>query len=333
MLLVRRAIVLAALLLASFHYFLYTASPKTDSSWRQRLSHITPYDPESELPRYIWQTWRYSPTQEEFTSKLRHAASSWTNMNPDFRHEVLTDEGAESLIASLYADVPEVVQAYEALPLPVHKADFFRYLVLLARGGVYSDIDTIALKPIVNWTNATMRPWGMVVGIESDADRSAWFARPIQFCQWTIMSKPGHPVLVDVVAAIVEETLRRKARNELRSEGMTDIMELTGPGVWTDALFRFFSPNQRASDDSWQRFKGLEYPIKTRDVVVLPVVSFSPRIDQMGVLVGGRTASHPLAFVRHDFLGELSCVHLGLFVPLMFTIAGTWKQDQLQKKP
>ncbi len=58
----------------------------------------------------------------------------------------------------------------EALPQPVLKADFFRYLILLARGGIYSDIDTTALKSAVEWVPSEVprSTYGLVVGIEAD---------------------------------------------------------------------------------------------------------------------------------------------------------------------
>lgn len=37
------------------------------------------------------------------------------------------------------------------MPKSILKADFFRYLILFARGGVYTDIDTVSLKPIDEW--------------------------------------------------------------------------------------------------------------------------------------------------------------------------------------
>ena len=74
------------------------------------------------------------------------------------------------LISYLYGAIPDVVEAYQALPLNILKADFFRYLILLARGGVYADIDTTALKPAMEWLPGGFKAStvGLVVGIEAD---------------------------------------------------------------------------------------------------------------------------------------------------------------------
>ncbi|KAG8405855.1 alpha-1,6-mannosyltransferase Och1 [Metarhizium acridum] len=129
-------------------------------------------------------------------SPFREQEASWTLQHPTFVHEVITDSVAESLLQLFYAAVPEVLETYSALPLPVLKADFFRYLILFARGGIYSDIDTYAIKSAIEWvpSHIPRETIGLVVGIEADLIAQTvaeWYSRRIQFCQWTIQSKPG----------------------------------------------------------------------------------------------------------------------------------------------
>ncbi|KAK3647775.1 alpha-1,6-mannosyltransferase Och1 [Elasticomyces elasticus] len=277
---------------------------------RKQLSYAFPYDAEGKFPAYIWQTWKYTPSSGEFSEAFRPSEASWTELHPAFVHEVITDEVAGHLIKHFYATVPEVVEAYNALPIPVLKADFFRYLILLARGGIYSDIDTTALKSAVDWVPSEVprTTYGLVIGIEADPDRPDWhdwYSRRIQFCQWTIQSKPGHPVLVDVVATITEETLRRKKAGELDKKHMKSVVEFTGPAVWTDAIFKFFN-NPEYFDMStskgnitYQQFTGIKQAKKVGDVVVLPITSFSPGVGQMGA----GEDDDPMAFVKHAFEG------------------------------
>ncbi|KAF2279579.1 initiation-specific alpha-1,6-mannosyltransferase [Westerdykella ornata] len=276
---------------------------------KQQLEYQFPYDVESKFPAYIWQTWKYTPAQGEFGDEFREPEASWTILHPDFVHEVITDNVAVHLIRHLYAAVPEVIEAYNTLPLPVLKADFFRYLILLARGGIYSDIDTKALKSAADWVprDVPINSYGMVIGIEADPDRpdwAEWYSRRIQFCQWTIQSKPGHPILVDVVANITQEALKRKAEGRL-SKDHKSIIEFTGPGLWTDTIFHFFN-NPEYFDMStskgnitWQQFTGMTHPKKVGDVIILPITSFSPGIKTMGA----GEEDDPMAFVKHNFEG------------------------------
>lgn len=277
---------------------------------RKQLSYIFPYDSESKFPAYIWQTWKYTPADGKFGEEFRPAEASWSELHPSFVHEVITDSVASHLIRHFYASIPEVQEAYEALPQPVLKADFFRYLILLARGGIYSDIDTTALKSAVEWvpTEVPRSTYGLVVGIEADPDRPdwhEWYSRRIQFCQWTIQAKPGHPVLVDVVASITEETLRRKASGHLDKSHMKSVVEFTGPALWTDAIFKFFNNPEyfdmatSKGNITWEQFTGIKQAKKVGDVVVLPITAFSPGVGQMGA----GEDDDPMAMVKHNFEG------------------------------
>lgn len=277
----------------------------------ERLRFQYPYDFDSKFPAYIWQTWKYTPASGSFPDGFRILEASWTNHHPEFVHEVITDDSADQLVQYLYGSIPEVVEAYRALPAPVLKADLFRYLILLARGGIYSDIDTESLRPATEWLPDDMDPSsiGLVIGIEADPDRPDWhdwYSRRIQFCQWTIQAKPGHPVLRDVVATIVEDTLRMKRRGILTMSKMDkSIVEFTGPAVWTDAVFRYFNnPDyfviEGTRNVTFEDFTGLRTQKRVGDVAVLPITSFSPGVGQMGA----HEMDDPLAFVSHQFEGR-----------------------------
>lgn len=274
-----------------------------------KLAYQYPYDVETKFPAYIWQTWKYTPANGEFT--FRDQEASWTELHPGFVHEVITDQVAVHLMRLLYASVPEVIEAYNALPEPVLKADFFRYLILFARGGIYSDIDTFAIRSALEWIpdSVPRESIGLVVGIEADPDRpdwQDWYSRRIQFCQWTIQSKPGHPVLRDIVTRITEETLRRKKEGVFVTKEKS-VMEFTGPAVWTDTIFdyfndpRYFDVEKSSANITYLNFTGIEAPKKVGDVVVLPITSFSPGVKQMGA----KDYDDPMAFVKHDFEGTL----------------------------
>ncbi|KAI4153560.1 MAG: hypothetical protein LQ340_002246 [Diploschistes diacapsis] len=278
----------------------------------ERLQYQYPYDPEGKFPAYIWQTWKAGPGEAGFEEKLRPMEASWSELHPGFVHEVINDATSAKLIRYLYASVPEVVDAYNALPVPVLKADFFRYLILLARGGIYSDIDTTALKTATDWLPKSVPPSsvGLIVGIEADPDRPDWhdwYSRRIQFCQWTIQAKVGHPVLRKIVAQITEETLRLKKVGKLEKGKMDiSIVEFTGPARWTDCVFAYFNdPNyfkmeKGGKNITWEAFASQSTSKRVGDVVVLPITSFSPGVQQMGA----KEVDDPMAYVKHDFEGE-----------------------------
>lgn len=277
---------------------------------REQLSYQFPYDLEGKFPAYIWQTWKATPSSGEFSDTFRAAEASWTEKHPGFVHEVVTDEAAVYLMRHLYASVPQVVDAYKALPVPVMKADFFRYLILLARGGIYSDIDTSAIQSATDWLpkEVSRSTIGLVIGIEADPDREDWhdwFSRRIQFCQWTIQAKPGHPVLREIVASLTEEILDAKAKGTLKQKCKgANVIEFTGPARWTDTVFSYMNDPryfkvQGGKNITWEAFTGMTSAKKVGDVVVLPITSFSPGVQQMGA----KEPDDPMAFVKHDFEG------------------------------
>ncbi|KAF2398086.1 hypothetical protein EJ06DRAFT_122669 [Trichodelitschia bisporula] len=282
---------------------------------RTQLEYLFPYDPLSKFPAYIWQTWKTTPSSGQFEEAFREPEASWTIQHPTFIHEVITDDVAVHLLRHLYSSVPEVVEAYLALPLPVLKADFFRYLILLARGGIYSDIDTSALRSAIDWVPAEVprSSYGLVIGIEADPDRedwADWYSRRIQFCQWTIQSKPGHPVLRHIVANITSETLKRQAEGRLTTDHK-NIIEFTGPALWTDTIFDYFNDPEyfdtaNKGNVTWHQFTGMKSAKKVGDVVVLPITSFSPGVRQMGA----GEDDDPMAYVKHNFEGTWKPEHL-----------------------
>ncbi|KAI9770377.1 MAG: membrane-bound alpha-1,6- mannosyltransferase Initiation-specific [Candelina submexicana] len=286
---------------------------------RQQLAYQFPYDVEGKFPGYIWQTWKYTPASGEFGENFRPSEASWSEMHPGFVHEVVTDQVAVHLMKHLYASVPDVLEAYNSLPLPIMKADFFRYLILLARGGIYADIDTAAIKSAADWIpeDVPRSTIGLVIGIEADPDRpdwQKWYSRRIQFCQWTIQAKAGHPVLRDLVASITKETLKRKKAGTLDANHKS-VVEFTGPAVWTDKVFAFFNNadyfdmSTSRGNITWENFTGIKQPKRVGDVIVLPITSFSPGVQQMGA----GEDDDPMAFVKHEF-------------------EGTWKPEEERKK-
>ncbi len=278
---------------------------------REQLAYQFPYDREAKFPAYIWQTWKTTPASGDFDEALRQPEASWTELHPTFVHEVITDSVALAVVRHLYGSVPAVVDAYKALPLPVLKADFLRYLILLARGGIYSDIDTLALQPATEWVPAEVprSSYGLVVGIEADPDRPDWhdwYSRRVQLCQWTIQAKPGHPVLIDIVSRITEETLARKKEGRLSVGAIgKGIVEFTGPAIWTDVIFKYFNDptyfdmSTSKGNITWEHFTGIKAAKMVGDVVILPITSFSPGVNQMGA----GEDDDPMAFVKHLFIG------------------------------
>lgn len=293
------------------------------STLRQQLSFQFPYEPSKGFQKNIWQTWKVGLNDETFPTTYRGYQETWEALNLGYKHYVIPDDECDTMVKQLFASVPDVAQAWSLMPKNILKADFFRYLILYARGGVYSDIDTKCLKPIDTWVSKNQTIYGidnhagLVVGIEADPDRpdwAEWYARRIQFCQWTIQAKKGHPMLRELIAKITELTLQRWKNGELKKikgkDSGGDIMNWTGPGIWTDMVFEYMNNILQPQENferkkydeivTWKLFTGMEMPMAIEDVLILPITSFSPDVNQMGA----QSSSHELAYAKHLFLGS-----------------------------
>lgn len=222
--------------------------PRTgEPTLRDRLLRAFPYDMSSAFPSFIWQTWKTTPSDPDFAFRAQEA--TWSEKHPAYIHEVITDAVADMLVREFYGKhAPEVVEAWDLMPHLVMRADMFRYLILLARGGIYADIDTEPLKSAWEWVPGVMDygTYGLVVGIEADSDRpdwADWYSRRVQLCQWVMRAKPGHPALVETVARITEKTLQTKGKaiDMEAPHSLFAVIEWTGPAIWTDAIFAYLN--------------------------------------------------------------------------------------------
>ncbi|WVQ72773.1 hypothetical protein IAR50_002333 [Cryptococcus sp. DSM 104548] len=125
----------------------------------------------------------------------------------------------------------------------------------------------------------------LIVAIEVDAPatNAKWqkqtFARGLQVVQWTIVGKRGHPVFLDVVGHAlgwgekvrIDEQRGKRTGEAEREKKDGEILEWSGPGAFTDAVFRYllvrygFHPEEAS---------GLKKPLRVGDVVLMPVNSF-----------------------------------------------------------
>ncbi len=272
-----------------------------------QLAYQFPYDVDAKFPAYIWQTWKWTPANTEFS--FREQEATWTEQHPGFVHEVITDAVAVHLLRLLYASVPTCSRPTRPCRCPCSRpTSSATSSCWPAAASTRTSTPSPSAAPSSGSPTACRARIGLVVGIEADPDRpdwKDWYSRRVQFCQWTIQAKPGHPVLRDIVARVTAETLRRRRTGELDAATTKNVIEFTGPALWTDVIFEYFNDDRyfdmatsKGAID-WRNFTGMEAPKRVGDVIVLPITSFSPGVQQMGA----KDYDDPMAFVKHDFEG------------------------------
>ncbi|KAK8067457.1 hypothetical protein PG996_006569 [Apiospora saccharicola] len=234
-----------------------------------------------QIPRRIWQIQLPMPESIPASGIRREAhARSWLRQNPHHTYIRLGMDDAREFIQLHYASRPEYIETYDALQNPALKSDLLRYLVLAAAGGVYSDLDTKALKPIDKWIPDAYRPHArLLVGFEwdqRDGKLPRYFFYPIQFQQWTIAAAPGHPLLQDMLDYVFLqlENLTKVHNTTLESIQFTDeeIWTATGPRAWTETIWRYLKRHEGLANLT--DLSCLQEPKLFGDVLVYPINAF-----------------------------------------------------------
>ncbi|KAI0965600.1 glycosyltransferase sugar-binding region DXD domain-containing protein-containing protein [Xylaria arbuscula] len=185
--------------------------------------------------------------------------------------------------------------------------------MLFIEGGVYTDVDTEALKPIDLWVPMEYRDQARaVIGIEFDQlDGVPWLEIPhrLQFCQWSIAAAPGHPVFmkmahhtIDVLESLAAERNVTLDHLELSSP---EVMTSSGPASWTDVVLEQLKEmNQNITDVT--DFSGMKStgPRLVGDILILTIDGFG-----MGQQHSDSTNDDTIpeaALLRHKFRGRIS---------------------------
>lgn len=217
--------------------------------------------------------------------------------------------GANDFVQRHFSGEPKIVDAYNSIPNAGMKSDLLRYLILDVEGGVYTDMDTVALKPIDAWVPAGLRDQvRLIVGIEFDrrdgglwADITHW----VQFCQWTIAAAPGHPVFRKMVARVLQSVNELSETYGLPADKLQptsyEVMNSTGPAAWTDVVFEQLQQHDPALNTT-KDLAFLDAPKLYGDILVLPIDGFGMGQPHSHSTQDGTIPE--VALVRHFFHGS-----------------------------
>ncbi|WVQ77475.1 hypothetical protein IAR50_007161 [Cryptococcus sp. DSM 104548] len=101
--------------------------------------------------------------------------------------------------------------------------------------------------------------WSRTLSTWSRATESSKYPRSIEFVQNLLVAKPFHPIMLDTVATIAQlaETGELKTLSPL---------ELTGPGPFTDAVFRYLLVQYGITPSD---LRVLREPVRVGDILIL----------------------------------------------------------------
>jgi hypothetical protein len=263
-------------------------------------SHPTPSAaPIYTLPDKVWHKFdNLSENQREWTG-------SWTNKNPSLRQELLTDRSTEAFVRAHYFKTrPDIVEVYEALPIAILRADLFRYLVVLAEGGIWGDLDTTCEKEVSEWVPLEYRNENidMIVGLEFDFEwRGPGTEVASQFCNWVFVGRKNSRNLQVIVDTVINKLKGIAQANAVGIEGITwemlsDVVNVTGPKIMTIAIMQSLEQLLgRTVDD--RDYAHIKQPKLVGDVLIMPGVSFA-------ALQNGNPTDQGDPLVTHHYEGS-----------------------------
>lgn len=138
------------------------------------------------IPAILSQTWK----SDQFPADLARLKKGWEQRNPEFAHRFYDDQGCREVVAEAF---PDFIDDYDRLPLPIMKADVFRYAVIYRDGGVYADMDMECLRPI----GKILRMGSCLLSEEAHLGRrrqaDLQYRRPFQIANCIFAAAPKHP--------------------------------------------------------------------------------------------------------------------------------------------
>ena len=250
----------------------------------------------------------------------KERARTWQERNPHYRYELLTDSGAESYVRHHFADDALILDTFLNLTDNILRADFMRYLVLAAEGGVYADLDVVCQEPIDTWIPPAFQgKAGVVVGVENDrlpvdADKDLYYDYRKYIWginNWTFMCKAGHPFM-RFVAESVARNLLEMARKQYRTlETMKlsykEVIDSTGPRAFTDALDAYVT-RVTGKKFTHKDVTMLEEPKLIDDILILPIRAMSTAEAEREGVEGAHSLNWP-AVVFHWSVGSWKSSH------------------------
>lgn len=198
------------------------------------------------IPPILHQTWM----TKRLPAPLARLAATWRHHHPGWELRLYDDEEARALVSRAR---PDALALYDALPLPVQRADLFRCIALLAEGGVYADIDMECLRPFDRFLDSAALTLSAEASLDRRRARELGYRYPLQLANCIMAAPPGDRFL----AAFVDDMLADGAR--LKAARHAEVEDTTGPRRLTRLFYARQPPAVRVLRQIvWMA--PLEYP-------------------------------------------------------------------------
>ena len=190
------------------------------------------------IPKNIYQTHK-SINYINTKPKLVKAIKSWVKHTKEFNYFFYNNQMCNDFIKNNFDE--NVYKAYSMLPMPVMKADLWRYCIIYKYGGIYADTDTVCkINP-----NIFINDSFLIIVPENET----------HLCQWVFSAPANSPILKSIIDLSVERILNTPIKGE------HIIHYLTGPGLFTDGIEKYLIENNYPLFDDKKNYYNYPNPI------------------------------------------------------------------------
>lgn len=198
------------------------------------------------IPLQIFQTHKSQKYVDDYPM-LKKAQNSWKAQN-EFTYTFYNDKECEEFMRENFDD--DVYESYMKCPLAVMKSDLWRYCIVYINGGIYADMDSVALTSPLTWVDKNDTAKLIVVPENTGA----------YFCQWVFAAPKKSPVLKDIIDLIV--TRIKKHGTDFKSfENEHYVHHYTGPSVFSDGIVAYLTKHNLPTYSS-NKIDYVDYPHK-----------------------------------------------------------------------
>ncbi|KAK6354963.1 hypothetical protein TWF696_004091 [Orbilia brochopaga] len=249
----------------------------------------------TQIPKRIWQKWKNRIDSRNIWIQqdyIRDGWFTWRALNPTYEYSVFSDADAEAFVRKEYAYRPDIVKVFVELQQRIISFDLLRYLVIYRYGGIYNDMDTQCRVPIDDWFKK-YNNYGIAIGTEAalrhDGEHDVeWqlnfyqLTGRIQFLQWTVMARAGHPAINRTIEALISRIYEDTEEDGYKMYEIGDlfyesgeILNVSGPGLYTREMRKYINDvEQRIVDDD--EIANITDIKQYGDLLLLPVNKWAP---------------------------------------------------------
>lgn len=186
----------------------------------------------TKIPKIIHQTY----PNKKISYEIKENIKELKELNPGYEYYLYDDNDVEDFIKTYYND--DILKTYYKInpDYGPARADFFRYLLMYIKGGIYLDIKSscsISFDSIINEDDEyILSHWG----IGKTHWKNILKNKEGEYCNWFIIIKEKHPLMKKIIDEIINNINNYNVKKY--GIGKIGVLNLTGPIAYSKVILK-----------------------------------------------------------------------------------------------